>query len=110
MHPTGDGFWQAPDEALPVEAADYRLELASLGWIIEGQRSSGEIIITIPRNPTDVNTMEESSWAEKVEGVFLGEPARPSNHEIKYESRHYSSASPYPLKKTEGANTHGFLE
>jgi hypothetical protein len=35
---------------------------------------------------------------ERIEEALLREPARPGNHEIKYESRHYSSASPYPLK------------
>jgi hypothetical protein len=98
LHPDGDPFWKAPEEALPVEAADYRLELTELGWIVEGRQRSGEIIITLPRNPEDVNTIDGYSWVMRVKEALLREPARPGNHDIKYGSRHYSSASPYPLK------------
>ena len=98
MHPPGDRFWAASPQPLPVEESDYRLELTRLGWIIEGRRSTGEITITIPRNPQDVNTIDEYSWAIRAKEVLLRRPLRPSNHEIKYESRHYSSASPFPLK------------
>jgi hypothetical protein len=98
MHPAGDRFWSAPQEPLPVEEADYHLELAKLGWSVEGRRASGEIIITIPRNPADVNTIDEYSWTMRAQEMFVRAPRRPGNHEIKYESRHYSSASPFPLK------------
>jgi hypothetical protein len=99
MHPAGDGFWSARPEPLPVEEADYQVELAKLGWTVQGRRASGEIIITIPRNPADVNTIDEYSWTTRVKEIFLRAPLRPGNHEIKYESRHYSSAAPFPLKK-----------
>jgi hypothetical protein len=98
MHPAGDSFWRAPQELLPVEVADYRLELTKLGWVIEGQSRSGEITITVAQNPADVNTIDDYTWAMRVKEIFLREPLRPHNHDIKYESRHYSSASPYPLK------------
>jgi len=97
MHPAGDRFWSAPQEPLPVEESDYRLELSKLGWTVEGRRNSGEIIITIPRNPADVTVIDEYSWTMRARETFLRVPLRPSNHEIKYESRHYSSASPFPL-------------
>jgi hypothetical protein len=32
MHPTRDAFWRASEEPLPIELADYRLELARFGW------------------------------------------------------------------------------
>ncbi|MDB6104240.1 MAG: hypothetical protein JWO52_4239 [Gammaproteobacteria bacterium] len=99
MHPAADRFWTATPEPLPVEETDYRLELAKLGWTVEGRRASGEVIITIPRNPADVNTIDEYSWTMQVRELFLRRPLRPSNHEIKYESRHYSSASPFPLEE-----------
>jgi hypothetical protein len=98
MHPAGDRFWSARPEPLPVEEADYQVELAKLGWTVQGQRASGEIIITIPRNPADVNTIDEYSWTMRAKELFQRAPLRPGNHEIKYESRHYSSASPFPLK------------
>jgi hypothetical protein len=98
MHPAGDRFWTAAQEPLPVEESDYRLDLSKLGWIVEGHHASGEIIVTIPRNPADVNTIDEYSWTMRAKEMFLRAPLRPGNHDIKYESRHYSSAAPYPLK------------
>jgi hypothetical protein len=98
MHPAGDPFWRATQEPLPVEESDYRLELSKLGWTVEGYRRNGEIIVTIPRNPADVNTIDEYSWTMRAKEMFLRRPLRPGNQEIKYESRHYSSASPFPLK------------
>jgi len=98
MHPAGDRFWSASEEPLPVEESDYRLELSKLGWIVEGHRDRGEIVITIPRNPVEVNTIDEYSWMMRVQETLLRRPRRPTNSEIKYDSRHYSSASPFPLR------------
>ena len=61
-------------------------------------RFSGEITITIPLNPEEVNAIDEQSWLMRAQELFLGAPHRPSNNEVKYNSRHYSSASPYPMK------------
>jgi hypothetical protein len=98
MHPAADRFWSAPPDPLPVEESDYRLDLPKLGWIVEGRRASGEIRITIPRNSADVNTIDEYSWIMQVKETLLRVPLRPGNYAIKYESRHYSSASPFPLQ------------
>jgi hypothetical protein len=98
MHPAGDRFWTASQQPLPVEESDYRLELSKLGWVVEGHRRNGEITITIPANSVAVNTIEEYSWTMRAKEAFLRAPQRPGNHEVKYESRHYSSASPFPLQ------------
>jgi hypothetical protein len=97
LHPVGDPFWNAAAEPLPVEVADYRLDLPRLGWIVEGRQESGEITITIPKNPVDVVEADPYSWIRQAQDAFSRRPHRPSNHEIKYESRHYSSAKPFPL-------------
>ena len=97
MHPAGDEFWTAAEQPLPVEESDYRLELSKLGWIVEGRRDSGEIRITIVKNLRDVTTAEEYSWLDRAQDVFSRVPHRPENYAIKYGSRHYSSASPFPL-------------
>jgi hypothetical protein len=80
-----------------VEVADYRLDLPRLGWIVEGRQATGEITITIPKNPVDIVEAEPYSWVDQTRDAFSRRPRRPSNHEIKYESRHYSSAKPFPL-------------
>ncbi len=101
MHPAGDEFWSATEQPLPVEEADYRLQLSKLGWIVEGRRNSGEITLTIAKNPRDVDTAEAYSWLSRAHDLFSSVPHRPENYAIKYDSRHYSSASPFPLKPSQ---------
>jgi hypothetical protein len=98
LHPPGDAFWQVAEEPLPVETGDYRLDLTSLGWVVEGHHDSGEITITVPDNTDEPNSIEPHTWRMRVEEFLLRKPVRPGNHEVKYESRQYSSALPYPLK------------
>jgi len=98
MHPTGDSFWAAQQVPLPVEQGDYRLELSKLGWAVQGRHDSGDITIIIAHNPSDVNTIKEYEWWVKVRELFAGVPLRPENHAVKYDSQHYSSSSPFPLK------------
>ena len=87
----------APEEPLPIEVADYRLELTRFGWIVEGQHTSGDITITVLKNREDVNSIDDYSWKMKLKEFFLRMPERPGNYEIKYDSRHYSSSAPFPL-------------
>jgi len=98
MHPAGDEFWRAAPQPLPIEVADYRLELSKLGWIVDGRRDTAEITVTIPANSADVSAAEPYTWLMRTVDSFSRRPHRPKNHEIKYESRHYSSATPFPLK------------
>ncbi len=97
MHPAGDEFWSATEQPLPVEESDYRLELSKLGWIVEGRRNSGEIRLTIAKNLRDVTSADGYSWLNRARDLFSGVPHRPGNYTIKYDSRHYSSAAPFPL-------------
>jgi hypothetical protein len=41
--------------------------------------------------------VEAYSWFRKIQDRFSTVPHRPENYEIKYDSRHYSSAAPFPL-------------
>jgi hypothetical protein len=97
MHPPEDAFWQAPEQPLPVESADYRLVFNRLGWIVEGTRSSGEIKITVPRNTEQFTTIEDYDWQMRLQESLTRKPARPGNSEVKYQSRYYSSLAPYPM-------------
>jgi len=97
MHPAGDEFWTAAQVPLPVEESDYRLDLPRLGWLLEGRRDTGEIVITIAKNSQQVRTLEPYSWRIRLLETLQRAPLRPSNREAKYGSREYSSASPYPL-------------
>jgi len=98
MHPAGDSFWSAPQQPLPVEVSDYRLELTRLGWIVEGRKATGDITITVLKNTREVNEIESHSWRMRAEEFLMRTPVRPGNYGVKYDSRHYSSTSPFPLK------------
>jgi len=97
MHPAGSAFWTAPAQPLPVEQADYRLDLPKLGWIITGTRRTAEIVISIPANKAEVISPESYSWAARSWERLLRRPLRPHNHAIKYDLRRYSSTTPFPL-------------
>jgi hypothetical protein len=64
---------------------------------VEGRRNSGEIRLTIVKNPRDVTSADAYSWLDRAQDLFSSVPHRPENYAIKYDSRHYSSASPFPL-------------
>jgi hypothetical protein len=98
MHPAGDAFWSAPQEALPVEMSDYRLELDRLGWVVEGKQASGDINITVVANTREVDEIEDYSLRMRIQEFLTRQPARPGNWAVKYDSRHYSSTTPFPLK------------
>ena len=97
MHAPATGFWTDPDAPLPVEVADYRLDLPELGWIVQGRKETGEITITIPHNAVSVIEPEPYSvlrqWIEKI----TRHPMRPANMDVKYNALEYSSLRPFPL-------------
>lgn len=98
MHDAGDPFWTDRQALLPVEVSDYQLEYPKLGWSVEGHVANGEIRIEVPGNTSAINEPEAYTSVDQILEMFLRRPVRPSNHEIKYESRIYTSAQPFPLK------------
>jgi hypothetical protein len=95
-HAPGDRFWEGPETGLPVEMADFRLEYPELGWRVTGRVDSGEITIEVLHNEAGLNRPEAYSPIDRLLEMVLRRPFRPGNHEVKYESRLYSSAHPYP--------------
>jgi hypothetical protein len=107
MHGAEDPFWSGPQAPLPVEVSDYRLDFPRLGWRVEGHAADQEIMIDIPKNQHEVGRPEAYSWSNRLLETILRKPFRPSNHEIKYESRRYSSARPFPMgDETKESRTH----
>lgn len=41
--PDGDALWSTPEEALPVEAGDFRRAVRSAGWILTGTKAAGQV-------------------------------------------------------------------
>jgi hypothetical protein len=88
-------FWTAKSCPLPVETADYRLDLPRLGWSVTGEHATGEIVIEIDRNPETVATVKGHSPARKLLETLLRRPMRPSNATLKYKLRRYSALQPF---------------
>jgi hypothetical protein len=98
LHPAGDPFWQIPEQPLPIETADYHLELGRLGWRVDGNQASGNIVITVLKNTALSIRIEDQSWRMKLTQILLGKPVRPHNREVKYDSRYFSATAPFPLQ------------
>jgi hypothetical protein len=94
LQPPQSAFWQAPQEPLPVERADYRLAYDKVGWIVSGRRDDGSVTIEIPGNDGKApRTLPYARWRKWLEAVFR-RPFRPSNEEVEYDRPLYSSAAP----------------
>ena len=102
LQPEASAFWQNPQQALPIELGDYRFELPALGWVVEGHRASGEIVIRVPANCHEKHCVEEHTMVRRLAELLLAAPFRPDNHKAKYFNPAYSSATPLgtrPAKK-----------
>lgn len=97
MHPSRGPFWTAAATPLPVEVADYVLDLPELGWVVEGDSKSLEIRIRVVRNANAVHGLKPYGWKNELLEFVRRKPQRPKNHAAKYESAVYSSARPFPL-------------
>ncbi|WP_181703801.1 DUF2264 domain-containing protein [Chthonobacter albigriseus] len=95
MQPPVDPFWTAPAVPLPVERADFRLDLPKLGWVVSGSQETGEIRIEIPANTLPAAGLEDQSLSMKLWETLRQRPARPPNDAARYGLNRYSSADPY---------------
>lgn len=84
-------FWQAPQRPLPIEIANYRIVLPELGWIVSGDKKSGEIVIRIPANGDRRPAVKEHSALRRLAELLLGAPFRPGNNQAKYGKGAYTS-------------------
>ena len=91
FQPKRSPFWQAPQQPLPIELADYRIALPELGWIVTGDQSSGEIVIRIPANGDRQHAIHEHGVTRRLAEFLLETPFRPRNDEAKYGNGTYSS-------------------
>jgi hypothetical protein len=99
MHPSGTNFWTGTPAPLPVERADFKRRYPKLGWTVEGHQTSGEIIIEIASNPLQQEPTKPYTWVNRTIETLFGRPFRPSNHDVKYKRRRYSSAQPFTLER-----------
>ena len=98
LHPPEASFWTAPAASLPVELADYDLDLPELGWRVSGRAATGEVAIEIPANPSAEQPIAGYSWLRRAAEQVLLRPLRPFNNRVQYEQRRYSTTTPFPLR------------
>lgn len=99
LHPPGSAYWTVPNQPLPVEVGDYRLDLPELGWVVEGEQASGDIRIIIPANAGHQTALRPYTWRHRLDELRRQRARRPRNHDAAYEAEVYSALDPYPLRR-----------
>ncbi|QOZ66947.1 DUF2264 domain-containing protein [Bradyrhizobium arachidis] len=98
LHNDPDSFWKSKEQPMPIELGSFHIELPRLGWILNGNHSTGEITIEILSN-TKVNPpCADYGLSRRLAELVSRRPRRPNNHAAQYEARMYSTARPYPLR------------
>lgn len=90
-------FWTKNPKALPIEEQSYKFDLHDIGMVIEGNKTSKEIIIHIKNNYTQTsNSIKKNQFRRMsvfrifLEGI-LKRPLRIENFGAKYKKKSYSS-------------------
>lgn len=97
LHPLGAPFWADEPSPLPVETRNYRISLPKLGWIVEGTRSNGEIVIRQSRVKTGTPRpqLKDYDTLAKIKAWLFHRPFRPANHAAKYGRAEYRATTPF---------------
>lgn len=98
MIPETDLFWHDNSSKLPVEKGDFILELNKMGWIIQGDKASGNITLTIPNNYRKIPKIEGFNFKKYIKHIVLNRPYRKENHDISYHRYKYYSNDPLSKK------------
>lgn len=99
LQPPGSPFWTDPEQPLPVEVADYDLDLEKIGWKVSGRQATGDITIEIPANPDVEHPVGDHTLLRRTMETLTRRLYRPYNHAVKYEGRFYSTAEPFPTRQ-----------
>ncbi|MDB5538542.1 MAG: hypothetical protein JWQ89_269 [Devosia sp.] len=99
LHPRGSPYWTVPEQTLPVERGDYRLDLPELGWIIEGDHASGDVRVVIPDNAGRQPALKPYTLRHRLMEAYRQQAMRPNNHDAAYGAESYSALDPFPLKR-----------
>lgn len=98
MIPINDQFWVETTSKLPIEEDDFSIEFKKIGWIIQGNKASGNIVITIPKNYGKNPKIEGFNCKNYIKHIVLNRPYRKENHDISYYRYQYFSNRPLSSK------------
>jgi hypothetical protein len=98
LHPSASSFWTAMEQPLPIECGDYRIELEKLGWVVDGEKASGDIRIRIPANAGRSPTLKAYTMSHRIREAANQRAMRPDNRDAAYGAEVYSVLDPFPLR------------
>ena len=85
-------LWNADEEKLPVEVADYSLENPTIGWLIQGNQGTGNITLKILANKSHNRiSLKQYSLKNQLKEIFFQRPFRPKNQDMLYKNHTYST-------------------
>jgi len=94
--PPHSDFWRSPEEALPIETADYDLFLPSIGWRVIGLKANQEVAILRTDYADDrCGPIEGLGLFRRLAQIIRGQPYRPDNDCVKYRLPRYSAKNPF---------------
>jgi hypothetical protein len=89
-------FWTQAAAQLPVEKDDFERSIATGKWLVRGDASTGDVIITNPAPLPEARTqLENFGFVDRVLSVVRGGPRRPKNEAAKYDRATYGSIQPF---------------
>lgn len=92
--PAGHPFWTDVQQPLPIERGSFHLGFSRLGWEVEGDHVTQDIIIRILTNPETTARLDPMTMRRRIKQLLLQRPYRPSNTHSKYGLRRYSALAP----------------
>lgn len=87
-------IWNGKYERLPIDNSDFIINADKLGWIVEGNKDSGEIRVIIPANEKNSPKINDTNKLKEVIWRVLGKAGRTNQHDIEYLKPYYSSLEP----------------
>ncbi|MBC7791534.1 MAG: DUF2264 domain-containing protein [Anaerolineae bacterium] len=93
--PRSAPFWHVRGAGLPIDEADFRLTVKSIGWTIVGDHESGNVLIVNHDSLAKSETVLSSEpFIDRIKTAIRGTPHRPHNELAKYRRGQYSSSQP----------------
>lgn len=93
-------FWVGEFKELPIDISDFKIQAPTIGWIITGEKKTGEIKINIKANKGNSPKIKDGNKLYNLLSRFLGRAGRPEQFDMEYLNYEYSSSDPISKKMT----------
>jgi hypothetical protein len=98
--PESHPLWTAPEQPLPVETADFAVDIPAIGWRLVGDQATGDVVLHRLGNRANrgaapgAGVEDYRPWRRLRDGLS-GRAHRPMNEFAKYELFVYGSRDPF---------------